>query len=58
MFAAKDEVVAKRGTYLAAALLVPLVIGSTWLLTARYSTRVSKWRRHTVRRLSTSSRSV
>ena len=31
MFAAKDEAVAKRGTYLAAALLVPLVIGSTWL---------------------------
>ncbi len=31
MFAARDEVVAKRGTYLAAALLVPLVIGSTWL---------------------------
>ena len=31
MFAAKDEVVAKHGTYLAAALLVPLVIGSTWL---------------------------
>ena len=31
MFAAKDEVAAKRGTYLAAALLVPLVIGSTWL---------------------------
>ena len=31
MFAAKDEAVAKRGTYLAAAFLVPLVIGSTWL---------------------------
>jgi len=31
MFAAKDETVAKRGTYLAALLLVPLVIGSTWL---------------------------
>ena len=31
MFAAKDEAVAKHGTYLAAALLVPLVIGSTWL---------------------------
>ena len=31
MFAAKDEAAAKRGTYLAAALLVPLVIGSTWL---------------------------
>ena len=31
MFAAKDEAVAKRGTYLAALLLVPLVIGSTWL---------------------------
>lgn len=31
MFAAKDEGAAKRGTYLAAALLIPLVIGSTWL---------------------------
>ncbi len=31
MFAAKDETTAKRGTYLAALLLVPLVIGSTWL---------------------------
>jgi SSS family solute:Na+ symporter len=31
MFAAKDEGVAKRGTYMAAALLVPLVVGSTWL---------------------------
>ena len=31
MFAAKDETVAKRGTYLAALLLLPLVIGSTWL---------------------------
>ena len=29
MFAAEDEAVAKRGTYLAAVLLVPLVIGST-----------------------------
>jgi len=31
MFAAKDEVVAKRGTLLAALFLLPLVIGSTWL---------------------------
>ena len=31
MFAAKDEAVAQRGTYLAAAMLIPLVIGSTWL---------------------------
>jgi SSS family solute:Na+ symporter len=31
MFAAKDEGAAKRGTYLAAVLLIPLVIGSTWL---------------------------
>jgi SSS family solute:Na+ symporter len=31
MFAAKDEVVAKRGTLLAALFLIPLVIGSTWL---------------------------
>jgi SSS family solute:Na+ symporter len=31
MFAAKDEAIAKRGTFVAALLLVPLVIGSTWL---------------------------
>jgi len=31
MFAAKDEVIAKRGTLLAALFLLPLVIGSTWL---------------------------
>lgn len=31
MFAARDGVVAKRGTLLAALFLLPLVIGSTWL---------------------------
>jgi SSS family solute:Na+ symporter len=31
MFAAKNEVIAKRGTYLAALILLPLVVGSTWL---------------------------
>jgi len=31
MFAAKNEAVAKRGTLLAALLLLPLIIGSTWL---------------------------
>jgi SSS family solute:Na+ symporter len=31
MFAAKDEATAKRGTFLAALILVPLAIGATWL---------------------------
>jgi len=31
MFAAKDEKIAKRGTYMAALFLLPLIIGATWL---------------------------
>jgi SSS family solute:Na+ symporter len=31
MFAAKDEKIATRGTYMAALFLLPLIIGATWL---------------------------